>query len=776
MSSMRLTRISFQVICFHVVSSLFFPSHFHPSNKRSTGIRRHDVLFVASKIEVQSEENYGLTKPSSSTTKSSCSHCGQRFETRNLLFRHLRNDPVCSNEGKSDQSSTSNDVVLKRDTIAVLYSYDSFLLKDENHTSFITHESDAETVGKMICDAFNRALDQKFSSYNEDSKVIGCTQSSVAKLRVNSLGLENGVSASGDVMTLTYEYPIKRTFMEEKLTFQEDQREKLLQHLKQDAIRFISNNSTGDKISSSSIITDVHIISAKILPVEKKLHAESYCTQRIFHYLLPIKWIDGGDEIEEWWLKNQKYEPDSIKTSTTTNFGIQGEPRLVARPPDEMRSFKNILRSFEGQRKEADESNFNGSIKRFGNLANKPLRAWHNFADTTIRGAAVSPNNRPIWRALDRCRIVKLLSIPEDNNAMNGDIKDRDESCVVVVIEFRGDDFIQQQIRRIIGAAVAMSNDWLPPNFADTATRPDVFIETPLAPANRMYQTRPRFHFDELSNNGKSMFHDEVDESFEVTCTGKLHHRMLQRCQDQLADEKKWLSTLRQMTAPHICDQIKNYEDINQIDAADLKSPTPPQYLRTLTILQEISSSGKWPATSAARARVIKNKNYDSNSEKSDTSQNGSFTIINPKYVSGILMDKNVGIKAPLGNTLFPELVEAIFELEENLSKELMSTDTKGGKQTKIRRPSSSHCAVNCNAQFTPHVDSGRGCGQSMSMIVGLGSYSGGAIYIEETPFNIHYKPLEFDGWRDRHWTEPFVGERYSLVWFTPEMKGINKT
>ena len=33
---------------------------------------------------------------------------------------------------------------------------------------------------------------------------------------------------------------------------------------------------------------------------------------------------------------------------------------------------------------------------------------------------------------------------------------------------------------------------------------------------------------------------------------------------------------------------------------------------------------------------------------------------------------------------------------------------------------------------------------------------------------DIRYHPLEFDGWKERHWTLPFVGERYSLVWFTP--------
>ena len=86
-------------------------------------------------------------------------------------------------------------------------------------------------------------------------------------------------------------------------------------------------------------------------------------------------------------------------------------------------------------------------------------------------------------------------------------------------------------------------------------------------------------------------------------------------------------------------------------------------------------------------------------------------------------------------------------------------------------RQPSSHCAVNCNAQFTPHVDSGRGTGQKLSMIVGLGNYSGGELLVEGDPFNIKYEPLVFDGWKLRHWTNPFAGERFSLVWFTPESK-----
>lgn len=36
----------------------------------------------------------------------------------------------------------------------------------------------------------------------------------------------------------------------------------------------------------------------------------------------------------------------------------------------------------------------------------------------------------------------------------------------------------------------------------------------------------------------------------------------------------------------------------------------------------------------------------------------------------------------------------------------------------------------------------------------------------------IRYAPHEFDGWRKRHWTLPFEGERFSLVWFSPAEEG----
>merc|ERR1719329_1443447 len=107
----------------------------------------------------------------------------------------------------------------------------------------------------------------------------------------------------------------------------------------------------------------------------------------------------------------------------------------------------------------------------------------------------------------------------------------------------------------------------------------------------------------------------------------------------------------------------------------------------------------------------------------------------------------------PCCNRVFPELVRRAFELERAL---------------RPNGPLSSTIAVNKRAQFLPHLDSGAGAGQSKSLIVGLGEYTGGELVVEGEVLDILYKPREFNGWTQRHWTLPFTGDRFSLVWFTP--------
>ena len=133
--------------------------------------------------------------------------------------------------------------------------------------------------------------------------------------------------------------------------------------------------------------------------------------------------------------------------------------------------------------------------------------------------------------------------------------------------------------------------------------------------------------------------------------------------------------------------------------------------------------------------------------EEGEATRGGSFSVTAPHATLGNSRGP------PQGNRLFPALCEAIFGLEAAIAP---------------KRQPSTHCAVNRDARFSPHVDSGRGLGQSLSCIVGLGEYEGGGLCVEGTLHECRYQPVEFDGWRERHWTLPFRGERFSLVWFTP--------
>ena len=72
------------------------------------------------------------------------------------------------------------------------------------------------------------------------------------------------------------------------------------------------------------------------------------------------------------------------------------------------------------------------------------------------------------------------------------------------------------------------------------------------------------------------------------------------------------------------------------------------------------------------------------------------------------------------------------------------------------------------NCQSKPHRDSGN---STSSIIVSMGDHQGGSLCVQESDlktqvFTIRKYSLEFDGRKYFHWTEPFVGTRYSLIYF----------
>jgi hypothetical protein len=237
-----------------------------------------------------------------------------------------------------------------------------------------------------------------------------------------------------------------------------------------------------------------------------------------------------------------------------------------------------------------------------------------------------------------------------------------------------------------------------------------------------------------------------------------------ERAKKQLEDYRLWKAAQRDSEISPVVEAI--LPPIESVDAT-----IPVLFEKVLHYLREADASGLWPSTTPKRQLVMISNLTDeapmsvkslsaahmkAKANKVDRSSAYEFTEGQGGASGSFSVGAMPGDQCiqPKANTLFPELMKYAFELEIALCPN--------------REPSST-IAINRNAQFRPHTDNGTGAGQSTSLIVGLGHYVGGELVVEGERKDIRYKAVEFNGWTQRHWTMPFRGERFSLVWFTPK-------
>lgn len=774
-----------------IACSICRVSAFQPTD-RATGKRQGISTFFRLWVGSEPKDEKFILETTKRKVKDElheCKFCTQSFASRNALFRHVRSDEPCSSlltaeEGRSIHSSPA--IPMSRQMLAFQVAY--YAANQQEGVA-----SEAELAGQRLRGAVQEALDSYVRDeihLNVTVNIISSTQVSIANQRHKSLSQEIGCAAERDVVVFTIKAP-SSTHLDTMGNDNPERQRKFLQSLLERTASNLERTTDNDSVQ-------VRLFACKWLPMDQKLlHAEMDCTQRVYHYLLPVRWLPDGLELERWLVEDNASSytgPDDAPKRprnrslawTSTAVRQRREDGQIcqlqrATALDSIRTLKSALkratsatipnrrvrrkplqRVNELERQQVSPevaSSFRGKIAtgRYGLLANKERRAWHNFADPNLRGDA-SPNNEPVWRVLDQVKIGSFIQGPEDNDE------------VAAVLEFCGDSFCREQIRRIVGTALAVAHGWLPIDLFDVATQADVWMETPLAPAGRLYLEGGRFNFDKL-RTGKDIFeHGMVVSSREDAQEWIQQHLLRQKSTDDaIYQEQRWLGTLRNIVAPRISNQLEaqldhdRHQKSESGDIAQRMLELPPEMYRgTLDLLRDIVASNKWPKTSVARSTVIRSS-VESQQAKGDKAAGGSFTVVNPAKIGSYNL--------PLANTLFPDLVYSVFELEEALCQTEITRAHENGSASSIpnnMRVPSSHCAVNCNAQFTLHVDSGRGQGQSVSMIVGLGDYLQGEIGVEGTYHGIRYKPLEFDGWKLRHWTNVYHGERFSLVWFTP--------
>jgi len=70
---------------------------------------------------------------------------------------------------------------------------------------------------------------------------------------------------------------------------------------------------------------------------------------------------------------------------------------------------------------------------------------------------------------------------------------------------------------------------------------------------------------------------------------------------------------------------------------------------------------------------------------------------------------------------------------------------------------------INHNTVALPHRDKNN---KGESTIIAIGDFTGGELVVENKVIDIHNKFFSFNGSQKLHWNLPFVGNRYSIIFF----------
>ena len=439
------------------------------------------------------------------------------------------------------------------------------------------------------------------------------------------------------------------------------------------------------------------------------LNAEKACSAREYVCLLPWAYLDDGPPPED--------TADTERHATT----LKRTMRLLLPPKSEGRGgFRH--------RRSAVQAQWRQTIR------------WHNF----VRAGGAVPTDAAVWRIVDRFW------------APGQPIIWRDEECTsarrFVRLHVSADALLDGQLERMVGLVVCVYRGLLPASFAAAAVDPRVVIDVPAIPRGLCYLRRTRLDWEAPRQSILRRVRDDRVEATISTFERDLQRTIASSHAASEAEARRWLDEVASSACPRVLDaalrqgvHLAGAAGGGKVPIAALPdvmndARVPDAYADVLRLLREADASGRWPTTSRARARVL---------TVDDPNSGGSFSLRAPGSAAATTWHGS----ETRGNSEFDELVHAVFALERAIAP---------------GRPPSSMVAVNRRASFLPHTDAGSGFGQSTSLIVGLGAYAGGDLIVEGVPHDIRYTPLTFDGWRERHWTMPFEGERFSLVWFTP--------
>ncbi len=761
-----------------------------------------------------------------------CDRCSKSFTSKNALFRHLKASIGSSNSClRQDEVSEFMEMVVNREEnfekIAILYGYipsDFYLQREINVKDVSTNECWGLQGGDHAAQLLQESAQEVSlgSKANLDMKInrsYGCQSRS--KDIQDQLCQDENTGALTEILcmrlpSLCYD---EGESQEDKKLNETEAIQKWVDSVNAKLIEKIMGLNPG--------MNYCHTGKIKVfgrLTVKKKFNAEMDVSHRRIDYILPADLI-YGPKVERIGHSLGQFCDNMISFSRGQTVEQSNKHGLLTY----LHGMKRLMQSFCTQfveveiepsttevgdcGKETKEDSCEDLKQVTRTSKNKKRtkktkigrRRYHNFTPRMMAHEYLA------YRRLDRFFHRATVRANEFKSSdLDIGIQTQD-SKPFIVLSLKGDLFLNGLPRALIGLFVAIVLGYIDEDIIQCIFDEDYtnLVPAPLMPLFAQFSAEawytswegklkfilcPRSCNDYGGWNTQAvltqleLFQEEMHSAIMrswnscdtkesvgidkrlTSCTNWIKEYLepwSKRANEELAYYRKWKEAKRVVQESNSKSMTIATALLPPLDS--ISADIPKLYAKVLHHLKNINNANLWPSTTPKRQLVMVATSEGSEGYESLVVSHIKAQSNNPERESAYSFKEGEGgasgsfsvgampgsqCEQPKGNTLFPELMKAAFELEIALCPD--------------REPSST-IAINRNAQFRPHVDNGAGAGQSRSLIVGLGTYVGGELMVEGQKHCIRYKPLEFNGWTERHWTLPFHGERFSLVWFTPK-------
>lgn len=244
-----------------------------------------------------------------------CRFCRRTFDSRNAVYRHLREADACSAAAAAEDPRSTAAIFSERKThtATLLVGYGA------------GRGATAEAALASLCGA------------------TSVTRAAAAHGRSAALGLGDAAAAR-DVISVSADWPIPDV----------------------------------DRLNAD-LPKDVRVLGSR----PGRVHAEAAASQRAFHYLLPLRWLEGGDAV----VTKSSTVPGRYGVRAPVHTARAGGSGIDPRARTALRGLKAALR---------------GAAATSG--------AWHNFADPALRGL-LSPFSSVTRTTLHRVRAAEIVDV-----------------------------------------------------------------------------------------------------------------------------------------------------------------------------------------------------------------------------------------------------------------------------------------------------------------------------------------------------------------------------